>query len=759
MVTVKNSTIGYPRIGRNREWKKAIESYWKNECTEAQLHEQLEQLYIQQIAVQQEKGIDLIAVGDFSYYDHILDTAFMFNIIPKRFKQQNLSKLDTYYAMARGNEAAQACEMTKWFNTNYHYIVPEFADAEPTLVENRPLAYWKKAKEALNINGKPVLVGPATFILLGKGYEQKDVSTLFKQLTPLYVQVLKELEEAGVEWVQIDEPIFVTDQANDYWKEIDAFYQELAAAVNELKIVVQTYFESVTDYNKFVSLPVSGFGLDFVYDEGQNIAAIRQNGFPEDKHLFAGLIDGRNIWKGSLSEKQAFIEDLLTFVSEEKLVIQPSSTLLHVPVTVKSETDLDEQIKSGLSFAEEKLEELHLLIDLLQNKHEKVNQYEEELAKFLQSSSRLNSAVRSELANITDEDISRASTAERQLLQKKKFNLPLLPTTTIGSLPQTTEVRQNRLKWKQKQITDEQYDQFIQDEMKRWIKIQEEIGLDVLVHGEFERTDMVEYFGAKLDGMTVTKNGWVQSYGSRCVRPPVIYGDVSLSETMTVKESVYAQSLTEKVVKGMLTGPVTILNWSFPRVDLPRHEIMNQIGLAIRKEVKALEENGIEMIQVDEPALREGLPIKKEKREAYLHATVYAFKLATTDVRDTTQIHTHMCYSKFDDMIATISALDADVISIEASRSHGNIIASFENFHYDKEIGLGVYDIHSPRVPSVEEMIHNIDRALSVLDKQLFWVNPDCGLKTRNEKQVIEALTKMVEATNQYRKKVALQLN
>ncbi len=754
-MTVKISNIGYPRIGRNREWKKTIEAFWKNAKTEQELHQELEQLFFQQISIQKEKGIDLIPVGDFTFYDHILDTSFMFGIVPERFQKQNLAPLDLYFAMARGNEQAEACEMTKWFNTNYHYIVPEFNSAQPKLVENRPLAYWKKAKEALGVNGKAVLVGPATFVLLGKGYEAEEAPALIQKLTPLYIQVLQELQAAGVEWVQIDEPIFVTMKENAYWAEIEAAYKQIADAVSCLNIIVQTYFETVEDYQKVTSLPVDGFGLDFVHDEGQSKAAIQKHGFPADKYLFAGIIDGRNVWKSILSEKQALVQELLETVSADRLYIQPSSSLLHVPVTVASETELAEDIKQGLSFAEEKLEELLLLKQALNGEPVGLKEYEAKLQVFLQSPARHNETVRKELVSLTEKDVTRAPIAERQALQQAKFQLPLLPTTTIGSFPQTKEVRVNRLKWKKKELSDAQYEQYIQSEIKRWIDIQEEIGLDVLVHGEFERTDMVEFFGDKLDGFAVTKNGWVQSYGSRCVRPPVIYGDVALSEPMTVKESVYAQSLTEKQVKGMLTGPVTILNWSFPRVDIPRYDIMNQIGLAIRKEVKALEDQNIEMIQVDEPALREGLPIKEEKQVAYLKATVDAFKLSTTGVKDETQIHTHMCYSKFKDMINTIDALDADVISIEASRSHGNIIEAFEKFFYNKGIGLGVYDIHSPRIPSVDAMTENIERALIALDDNLFWVNPDCGLKTRNEQETIAALTKMVEAAKEYREKLA----
>ncbi|MBN8435810.1 5-methyltetrahydropteroyltriglutamate--homocysteine S-methyltransferase [Priestia flexa] len=754
-MTVNTATIGYPRIGRNREWKKAIEAYWKQETTEAELHNQLHELYVNQLRIQKDKGIDFVSVGDFSYYDHMLDTAVMFNIIPARFKKQNLSALDTYYAMARGNKEAEACEMTKWFNTNYHYIVPEFTDVTPALNENRPLAYWQKAKDELALNGKPLLIGPATFILLGKGFKQEEVSSLFAQLTPLYIQVIKELHEAGAEWIQIDEPIFVTNKAEGYWKEVEAFYQRISEEVPGANLIIQTYFEALDNYQFVVNLPVNAFGLDFVHDERKNSEAIKAHGFPKGKKLFAGVIDGRNVWKSNLIEKAALVSELQKLVGKEEVIVQPSSTLLHVPVTVETEQELAADIRAGLSFAEEKLTELELLKDLLKGDSEAVKAHQQEIEAFSKVANRVHTKTRAELEQIDDQALSRASVAERQRLQKEKFDLPLLPTTTIGSLPQTAEVRSKRLKWKQGQLTNEQYEAFIKEETKRWIEVQEEIGIDVLVHGEFERTDMVEFFGERLGGMLTTKNGWVQSYGSRCVRPPVVYGDVYLVEPMTVKEIVYAQSLTEKVVKGMLTGPITILNWSFPRTDISKYESMNQIALAIRKEVKALEEAGVHMIQVDEPALREGLPIRAEKQDAYLNATVEAFRLATTGVEDTTQIHTHMCYSKFDDMIDTISALDADVISIEASRSHGNIISSFEQYSYDKEIGLGIYDIHSPRIPSFEEMTNNLDRALRVLNPAQFWVNPDCGLKTRNEKQVIDALTQMVNVTKKYREKLA----
>ncbi|MBS4210127.1 5-methyltetrahydropteroyltriglutamate--homocysteine S-methyltransferase [Bacillus sp. FJAT-50079] len=750
MANVLSSNVGYPRIGEKREWKKVLEKFWNGDITEEGLLKETKALRLDGLRKQQEKGIDLIPVGDFTLYDHVLDTSMMFGVVPKRFQHNGTnSSLETYFAIARGTKQAVASEMTKWFNTNYHYIVPEFDDVNPILVENRPLTFYKEAKEELGIEGKPVILGPFTFLKLGKGIE--DFPGLLKTFLPLYIQVLQELKEAGVKWVQLDEPIFGTNLTDADLVLIEQVYESIAQAVPGINIIVQTYFETIDFYKEIVQLPVAGIGLDFIH--GDTLQSLRQNGFPKDKVLAAGVIDGRNVWRADLEKKLDLLATIQQFVDKERIIVQPSSSLLHVPVTKKTEEALDPIIKAALSFADEKLEEVVTLAKGLKDGKESIVVELEDSHHAIQALN--DSTYRKKSADQIDANELSAERAlpfaERIAIQKEILQLPLLPTTTIGSLPQTAEVRKQRLKWRKGELSNQEYEQYIQTETKKWIQIQEEIGLDVLVHGEFERTDMVEYFGEKLNGFQITQFGWVQSYGSRCVKPPVIFGEVSFTQAMTVKESVYAQSLTNKQVKGMLTGPVTILNWSFVRDDIARFDVLNQIAVALRKEIEELEKNDITIIQVDEPALREGLPLKRDQWETYLHAAVHAFKLATASVKNSTQIHTHMCYSSFGDIFEAISALDADVISIETSRSHGELISTFEENIYDKEIGLGVYDIHSPRVPSKAEIKENINRALQTIPAKQFWVNPDCGLKTRKERETIAALKIMVEAAKEVR--------
>ena len=755
MSKVLSSTIGYPRIGDKREWKRALESFWNGAISEEELLQKTEEIRLSNLKKQQNIGVELIPVGDFSLYDHVLDTSVMFGIVPKRFNYTGGQvPLATYFDIARGNKGAIASEMTKWFNTNYHYIVPELEGVTPKLVENRVLAFYKEAKEKLNIDGKPVILGPVTYIKLAKSYGEEHFVSLLEQFTPLYIQVLKELAEAGAKWVQIDEPILTSELTAEEFAHVQKTYAAIAEAVPQLKIILQTYFEKVNNYEQVVALPVHAIGLDFVH--GNSLEQLKGHGFPKDKVLAAGVIDGRNVWRADLDSKVALLEEIQSYVDKDRIIVQPSATLLHVPISTEPEVQLDPIIKDGLSFADEKLAEIVVLSKGVQDGKDAIaNELDisrKALSALNQSKYRQNVIVKETIKNLTEKDVKRTLPfAERIKKQEARFNLPLLPTTTIGSLPQTPEVRQTRSKWRKGNITNEAYEQFIKNQIDKWIAIQEEIDIDVLVHGEFERTDMVEYFGEKFDGFAVSQFGWVQSYGSRCVKPPLILGDVAFSEPITVKESVYAQSLTKKPVKGMLTGPVTILNWSFVRDDIPRYDVLNQIALALREEIEALETNGIHMIQVDEPALREGLPLDQDKREDYLDAAVYAFKLSTSSVKDNTQIHTHMCYSEFNNIINSISALDADVISIETSRSHGNIIQAFEDNTYDKEIGLGVYDIHSPRVPSKEEMIQNINRALKIIQPTQFWINPDCGLKTRKEEETIEGLKVMVEAAKEVR--------
>ena len=752
---MKSSNLGYPRIGEKREWKKILEQFWAGKIEKELFLTQMGEFRLQHLQKQKDQGIDLIPVGDFSVYDHVLDTAVMFGLVPKRFNYSGGKvPLETYFEIARGRKDAVAAEMTKWFNTNYHYIVPELDGAVPTLVDNRPLQFYKEAKQKLGIEGKPVILGPVTFVNLSKGYS--DFKTVVQQFVPLYAEILSELEAEGVEWVQIDEPMLATSLSKEEVEIFSDVYHQLHDAAPNVKLLLQTYFDSIDSYEEIISLPVQGIGLDFVHDRGVNLASLKRLGFPKDKVLAAGVIDGRNIWRANLEEKTSLLSEIAEIVSKERLIVQPSSSLLHVPVTVKSEGALEGVLKNALSFADEKLYEVVVLTKGLRVGKDAIQEEIETCAiaiKVLNESSfRNNHQVQKDIENLASFRAEREVPFKiRQALQESTFQLPLLPTTTIGSFPQTQEVRTQRQLWRKGELTDAEYENYINTEIKKWIEIQEELDLDVLVHGEFERTDMVEYFGEKLAGFQFTKFGWVQSYGSRCVKPPLIYGDVSFQVPMTVKETIFAQSLTTKPVKGMLTGPITILNWSFVRDDIPRYEVANQIALALRKEVEILEENGIWMIQVDEPALREGLPLKRENWESYLNAAVYAFKLATTSVQNETQIHTHMCYANFEDIIDAINALDADVISIETSRSHGELLSAFEDHTYDKGIGLGVYDIHSPRVPALEEVTRNIERALQVLEPKLFWINPDCGLKTRGLEESVAALEVMVAAAHQLR--------
>lgn len=753
--TVKSSNLGYPRLGEHREWKKLLESYWQGKIDEAQFNETAKKLRLINLKKQIEFGLDIVPVADNSNYDHVLDTIAAFNLIPTRFGSYDRPlTLDEYFAVARGNKDNVAADMTKWFNINYHYTVPEFDNTTPRLLENRWLKYWQEAKDELDINGKPVIVGPVTLIKLGKLRGEyvsalSDINQLLEQILPLYGQVFKELQAAGVTWVQLDEPtlVKVADEADvEPYRRATEYLNEVAPQLN---IELQTYFDSIDPYHAVTKLPVQAIGLDFVHGHGENFDNIHKFGFPEDKILAAGIIDGHNVWTANLQEKANFAEELRTLAP--KLWLQPSNTLLHVPITKKYETKASPELFGGLAFADEKVQELVALTKKLNGDDVTVifEQNAAALEALNSSQARNNKVVQEAIQHLSQERFERDSKyAERSKKQQVSLHLPLLPTTTIGSFPQSADVRAKRAAWRKGELSDEQYNDFIESETKRWIQLQEDIDLDVLVHGEFERTDMVEYFGQKLAGFFATQNGWVQSYGSRGVRPPVIFGDVDYVEPITVKESAFAQAQTNKPVKGMLTAPLTIINWSFVRDDIPRATVQNQIALSLRQEVINLEKAGIKIIQVDEPALREGLPLKQRNWQDYLDEAIYSFKITTTGVRDETQIHTHMCYSDFEDIISTISGLDADVISIETSRSHGEIISAFEDAHYDKQIGLGVYDIHSPRIPSVAEIADNIRRGLKVIDHNQFWVNPDCGLKTRNEKQTLEALQNLEDARN-----------
>jgi 5-methyltetrahydropteroyltriglutamate--homocysteine methyltransferase len=756
---LKSSVLGYPRIGADREWKKALEAFWSGKLEESEFHSQMQEIRLNHLRKQQEKGITLIPVNDFSYYDHVLDTATMFGIIPKRFSYSGgIVPLSVYYGIARGTKDAKASEMTKWFNTNYHYIVPELDGVFPVLTENRPLIAYREAKEKLGIEGKPVIIGPLSFLKLSKGFNLSESDAWIDRLLPLYVQILQELSSEGVEWVQIEEPILVTKVSESDLQLLKKIYGTFNTSVPNLKIMLQSYFESVEHYSDIVALPVQGVGLDFVHGFTGNMTSIRTQGFPKDKVLGAGVIDGRGIWKAPLVEKLSLLEELVEFVTPERLIIQSSCSLLHVPVTVSLEKKLGSELKNALAFADEKLDELVLLAKAISRDSSDIIDELAENSRALHAlkltGERNRSDIHKAVEIIKDQPLERSRLfSERHVAQQHNWQLPLFPTTTIGSFPQSAEVRKARQLWRKGEWSNEQYGSFIREQIDIWIKLQEELGLDVFVHGEFERTDMVEFFGEKLEGFAFTQNGWVQSYGSRCVKPPVIFGDVAFTGEMTVEETKYAQSQTERPVKGMLTGPITIMNWSFVREDIPREQIAYQLAYALRQEVEALEQAGIGMIQVDEPAIREGLPLKEDDQAKYLAWAVKAFRMTTCTVKDTTQIHTHMCYCEFHDMIDSIERMDADVISIETSRSHGELIHSFELNTFKLGIGLGVYDIHSPRIPPVEEMTSMIERALRVLDPKLFWINPDCGLKTRGIKETVESLRNMVEATRIVRAK------
>ena len=758
---MKSSNIGYPRIGEDREWKRALEAYWAGKLDETAFTEQLEAIRLGNLQKQRDQGIDIIPANDFTLYDQMLDMSVMFGLVPERYSEYKGGgvPLSVYYSMARGNKDEVASEMTKWFNTNYHYIVPELKQSQLTLTENKPLAAYREAKEKLGIETKPVLIGPYTFISLSKGYDRKDLPAIILSLLPLYTQILQELDQEGVQWIQIDEPSLVSSLSLDEMKTVTYLYEKLNEAAPNLNIMLQTYFDAVEHYQEVIDLPVQGIGLDFVHDKGKNLNNLQALGFPADKLLGAGVIDGKNIWLSDLTKKIELIESIKKHVAEDQIWLQPSCSLLHVPVTVRNETALESGVKEALAFADEKLEEITLLVKgNNQGKQaiaEKVTVNKAALETLKNSKARNHKDVKAGVEQAKQQKHGRSLPfKQRYQKQQEFFKLPFLPTTTIGSFPQTAEVKQARGKFKRGEWTTEQYQAFVNEEIRRWIDIQEEIGLDVLVHGEFERTDMVEFFGHKLGGFIFLEKGWVQSYGSRCVKPPVIYGDVHFIDPMTVKESVYAQSLTEKTVKGMLTGPVTILNWSFERDDISREDICYQLALALKQEVEALESAGIKMIQVDEPALREGLPLKKSDRDEYLKWAVHSFLISTSSVEDTTQIHTHMCYCDFNSFMDVISSLDADVISIETSRSHGELASAFEEKTYEKGIGLGVYDIHSPRVPAVEEMVDMIERGIKVLDKDQFWINPDCGLKTRGVPETVASLKNMVEAATIVRNKL-----
>ncbi|MCM3690460.1 5-methyltetrahydropteroyltriglutamate--homocysteine S-methyltransferase [Neobacillus niacini] len=752
-----STAIGYPYIGGNREWKRCVESFWKGKKSEEEFIFEMKTIRLNHLKHQQTLGLDILTVGDFTFYDRMLDIATMFGLIPARYNWTG-AKVDftTYYAMARGANNVVASEMTKWFNTNYHYIVPEYEDQSLELTQNYILDYFLEAKFELGLITTPTIIGPYSFVHLSKGYNSISKASFILRLLPLYAQVLQQLVDAGAEWIQVEEPALVLSLAPEDIKLVQQIYKQLAEEVPAAKLMLQTYFEGLSSYEELINLPVAGVGLDFIHGADENMASLRKYGFPQDKVLGIGIINGRDIWRANLAEKAMITRAILSLSGVNEAWVQSTCSLQHVPVTTKTEKTLDATLLNALSFADEKIVELTNITSFVLDENwsgsKSVSQSMAAIQALEQHKARQNPYVKELLLQVKPEHFTRPMPFKvRQPLQQEALQLPDFPTTTIGSFPQSDLVKRTRTAWRKKEITDSDYAEFVKSETARWIRIQEEIGLDVLVHGEFERTDMVEYFAEKLKGFAFTDKAWVVSYGSRCVKPPIIYGDVEWTSPMTVKEVVEAQRLTTKYVKGMLTGPVTILNWSFVRDDISRDLVAYQIALALKEEVQALENAGIVIIQVDEPALREGLPLRKEDWNQYLSWTINAFKLATSSVRNETQIHTHMCYCEFNSFIEPIRALDADVISIETSRSHGELIQSLKQKPYELGIGLGVYDIHSPRVPSVEEIDTILKDSLEIISKQQFWVNPDCGLKTRHEDETILSLKNMVTAARKLR--------
>lgn len=753
---MKNSIIGYPRIGQDRELKFAIEKYFKNQISESELQEVSKEIRKSQFNIIKNAGVDIIPSNDFSFYDAMLDTAVMLNVIPSEFKKLQLSELDTYFAMARGYQGShgdvKALSMKKWFNTNYHYIVPEFEDdTKVELNTNKPLDLYVEA-EKLGIKTKPVLVGPFTFLKLAKFRGTKKAEDFVDQIVLTYKNLINKFNELKVEWLQLDEPYLVTDlsvEDKNLFKEI---YTELLSNKGNVKVLLQTYFGDVRDYyNELLNYDFDGIGIDFV--EGKKSEELLEKySFPDDKVLFAGLVNGKNIWKNNYEKT---IEKLNAYSKYAKnIVLNTSCSLLHVPYTLKSEKRLENDVTKYFAFAEEKLTELKQITNLyLDNNYKNNKDYLDNASIFNTPRDCQNKEVQDAVKNLTSNDFIRSvSRKEREKIQKEEFKLPILPTTTIGSFPQTKEVKSNRSKYRKNEITKEEYDKNIFKFIKDCIELQEEIGLDVLVHGEYERNDMVEFFGENLQGFVFTDKAWVQSYGTRCVKPPIIFGDVKRIKPITVEYSEYAQSLTDKPVKGMLTGPITIINWSFPREDISIKDISYQIGLAIREEVNDLEKAGIKIIQIDEAALKEKLPLRKEDwYSEYLDFAIKAFRLCQSKVKPETQIHTHMCYSEFEDIVKAIDDMDADVITFEASRSKFTIIDALVKNDFETEVGPGVYDIHSARVPSVEEIVDLFKIILSKIDKDKLWINPDCGLKTRGIEETKASLINLVKAAKQIR--------
>ncbi len=753
---MKTSIIGYPRIGGLRELKFASEKYFKGEITAAELETTAKDIRISNLELQKASGLDFIPSNDFSFYDGVLDTAFLLGAVPKRYTDLGLSVLDTYFAAARGYQGdkgdVKALAMKKWFNTNYHYIVPEIDDdTDIKLSGSKPFDLFTEALEN-GVKTKPVIVGAYTFLKLARYKGAKTAADFADKAAAAYAQLLEKFAALGAEWVQFDEPSLVMDMSGRDKALFKALYEKILARKGGVKVLVQTYFGDVRDvYAELTSLDFDGIGIDFV--EGKkSLELVKKGDFPQGKTLFAGVLNGKNIWRCDYEKALATLDELKAFAQD--IIINTSCSLLHVPVTLDNESKLKEDVKKHFAFAQEKLSELADLKKIAASDTPK------ETAEFVKNKA-LHSEVRSgrddkvraKVAALTESDFTRPTAfAEREKIQKERFALPLFPTTTIGSFPQTADVKAARKGLRTGAISYDEYEEFIKGKIADCVTLQEEIGLDVLVHGEFERNDMVEYFGECLEGYIFTEKAWVQSYGTRCVKPPVVWGDIKRSKPMTVKWSAYAQSLTDKPMKGMLTGPVTILNWSFPREDITLRESALQIALAIREEVLDLEANGISIIQVDEAALREKLPLRKaDWREDYLDWAIPAFRYVHSGVKADTQIHTHMCYSEFADIIKDIDDMDADVITFEASRSDLTILDVLKENNFRTEVGPGVYDIHSPRVPSKEEIKTAIGKMKERIPAEKLWVNPDCGLKTRGNEETVPSLKNLVAAAKEAR--------
>jgi 5-methyltetrahydropteroyltriglutamate--homocysteine S-methyltransferase len=754
---MQTSVIGFPRIGTLRELKFASEKYFRKEIEAEELQQIAETLRKTHWSIQKEAGIDYISSNDFSFYDMTLDTAVLLNIIPKCYKELELSGLDTYFAMARGYQGAsgdvKALAMKKWFNTNYHYIVPEVEDDTVIQLSGNKLVDEYAEAKALGIETKPVVIGAYTMLRLCRFTGKKPALDYVEDIISAYQNLVKKCEENQIAWVQFDEPALVWDMEESDIALFHKIYDGILSCKKHSHILLQTYFGDVRDiYQDLIQMPFDGIGLDFIEGK-ETLNLVNTYGFPQDKQLFAGLVNGKNIWKNCFDKTLKVLQTLND--KKIKAVLSTSCSLLHVPYTLKHEHKISQEYLAYFAFAEEKLgelKELSILADAADYMKEAA--YKENQKLFAEERDCKNADVKKRLSEVTENDYVRLpERSTRQKLQKKVLGLPEFPTTTIGSFPQTKDVKANRQAYRKGEISEQEYIDFNRKKIAECVALQEEIGLDVLVHGEYERNDMVEYFGEALGGFLFTEKAWVQSYGTRCVKPPVIWRDVYRKNPITVAWAVYAQSLTKKPMKGMLTGPVTILNWSFPREDISIRESIAQIALAIRDEVLDLEANGIQVIQIDEAALREKLPLRKSDwYTEYLDFAISAFRLTHSGVKPETQIHTHMCYSEFTDIIAAIDDMDADVITFEASRSDLQILDSLRENHFETEVGPGVYDIHSPRVPSVEEIVNALHIMLTKIEKDKLWVNPDCGLKTRGTKETEASLRNMVEAAKEIRK-------